>query len=106
MTHTKKVGRLGNQIMRNLAVSILAEKHDLYVSYYDNEKINKLGIELFCGTSDYSHDMQNLTDDNYFTIYNTDELKFNLNPNGSFFQTKEISKFIYNYLHKYTPLDI
>jgi hypothetical protein len=28
-------GRLGNQIIRNLAVSLLAEKHDLKVDYYN-----------------------------------------------------------------------
>ena len=45
---TEDGGRLCNQIVRNLALSILAEKYDLYVAYssYDNIN-NKLGIELF-----------------------------------------------------------
>ena len=33
MTTTLGVGRLGNQLIRNLAVSLIAEKHDLYVDY-------------------------------------------------------------------------
>ena len=38
-TTTSSNGRLGNQIIRNLAVSIIAEKHNLYVNYcnYDYE---------------------------------------------------------------------
>jgi len=93
-------GRLGNQIIRNLAVSLLAKKHNLKVDYYNKYLINKLGIELFSGSNSYNC-IQYLTDDNYFTIYNIDELNYNLNPNKNFFQTKEITNFLYNYLHKY-----
>ena len=35
-------GRLGNQIIRNKALSIIAEKHDLFVNYSNFEKINNL----------------------------------------------------------------
>ena len=98
MTKTENIGRLGNQIIRNLAVSLLAKKHNLKVDYYNNELINKLGIELFSGTNSYNS-IQYLTDDNYFTILNLDELNYNLNPNVNYFQTKEISNFLYNYLH-------
>jgi hypothetical protein len=99
MTSTGSNGRLGNQIIRNLAVSLLAEKHNLKVDYYNKHLINKLGIELFSGSNLYNH-IQYLTDDNYFTIYNSDELNYNLNPNNNYFQTKEITTFLYNYLHK------
>jgi len=98
MTSTGNNGRLGNQIIRNLAVSLLAEKHNLKVDYYNNTLINKLGIELFSGTSSYD-DIQDLTDDNYFTIYNCTKLNYNLNPNKNFFQTKIITNFLHNYLH-------
>ena len=48
MTETSDyVGRLGNQIIRNLAVSLIAEKHNLYVKYSSYDLINSLGIELF-----------------------------------------------------------
>ena len=99
MTSTGNNGRLGNQIIRNLAVSLLAEKHNLKVDYYNKHLINKLGIELFSGSNSYNHNHY-LTDDNYFTIYNSDELNYNLNPNNNYFQTKEITNFLYNYLHK------
>jgi hypothetical protein len=99
MTSTQEIGRLGNQIIRNLAVSLLAEKHNLKVYYCNKLLINNLGIELFSGSNSYNL-IRNLTDDNYFTIYNMDELNYNLNPNDNFFQTKEITNLIYNYLHK------
>ena len=76
MTSTQEIGRLGNQIIRNLAVSLLAEKHNLKVYYYNKDLINKLWIELFSGSNSYNL-IQNLTDDNYFTIYNMDELNYN-----------------------------
>jgi len=91
-------GRLGNQIIRNLAVSLLAKKHNLKVDYYNKDLINKLGIELFSGSNSYKC-IQYLTDNNYFTIYNSDHLNYNLNPNNNYFQTKEITNFLYNYLH-------
>lgn len=96
---TGKNGRLGNQIIRNLAVSILAEKHNLKVNYHNNDLIRKLGIELFSGSNSYNF-KKDLTDENYFMIYNTDKLNYNLNPNKNFFQTKQISNFLYNYLHR------
>jgi hypothetical protein len=91
-------GRLGNQIIRNLAVSLLAEKHNLKVDYYNNVLIYKLGINLFSGINSYDC-IQDLTDNNYFTIYNCDNLSYNLDPNSNYFQTKEITNFLYKYLH-------
>ena len=41
-TITQKSGRLGNQIIRNLAVSIIAEKHNLYVNYCNYDLITKI----------------------------------------------------------------
>lgn len=99
MTSVEKQGRLGNHIIRNLAVSLVAKKHNLHVDYYNHDLINKLGIDLFSGDNSYNN-IEYLTDDNYFTIYNIDELNSNLNPNTSYFQTKEITNFLYNYLHK------
>jgi len=99
MTSTGNNGRLGNQIIRNLAVSLLAKKHNLSVDYYNKDLINKLGIELFNGSNSYNT-TEELTDNNYFTIYNNNELNYNLNPTSYYFQTKEITNFLYNYLHK------
>ncbi len=95
---TGKNGRLCNQIIRNLAVSLIAEKYNLKVDYFNKVLIDKLGINLFSGEN--VHDKNcDLNDDNYFTIYNGDSLNYNLNPNLAFFQTKDISNFLYNYLH-------
>ena len=54
-------GRLGNQIIRGLAVSLVAEKHNLKVDYCggphigpSKDSISKLGIDLFSGTKTYS----------------------------------------------------
>ena len=97
---TGNEGRLGNQIIRNLAVSLLAEKHNLKVDYYNKDLIdNKLGIKLFSGINSYDS-IQYLRENNYWTIYNMDEINFDLNPNENWFQTKEITNMIYNYIHK------
>jgi hypothetical protein len=90
MTTTLKNGRLCNQIIRNLAVSIVATKHDLFVSYYNYDLIVLLGIHLFCGVCNYN-DYVDLTDDNYMNILTTETpLCKNLNPNKNYFQTKNL----------------
>ena len=93
-------GRLGNQIIRNLAVSLIAEKHNLYVDYCNNQLISELGINLFSGENTF-YDTIILGDDNYFEIYNCTNLTYNLYPNNSFFQTTEIGNLLYKYLHTY-----
>jgi len=97
-TTTNNNGRLGNQIIRNLAVSIIAEKYNLYVDYSSYELINNLGIKLFKGIHNFNNTII-LNDDNFFDIYNCENLKSNLNPNNNYFQTKGITNFLYNYLH-------
>jgi hypothetical protein len=98
MTTTIAYGRLGNQIIRNLAVSLIAEKFNLHVNYVNFSIIDALGIPLFCGIHAYQETIS-LTEDNYFSVYNSDQLSTNLDPNKSFFQTKEITNFLYRYLH-------
>jgi hypothetical protein len=98
VTRTEKVGRFGNQFIRNLAVSLIAEKHNLKVEYCSKDLLDQLGVTLFCGTNTYNT-TQPLTDENYFTNYNCENLDYNLNPNDNFFQTKEITNLIYDYLH-------
>jgi hypothetical protein len=98
MSSTGGSGRLGNQIIRNLAVSLIAEKHNLKVNYHSNDLIKKLGVELFNGDNAYAT-VERLTDENYFTVYNCDKLEYNLDPNHNYFQTKDIANLIYNYLH-------
>jgi hypothetical protein len=91
-------GRLCNQIFRNLATSFIAKKNNLYVDYYNYEKIKKLGINLFIGDNKYQNTIE-LNDDNYFEILNSDKkLESNVNPNKTYLQTKDISNMLYNYL--------
>jgi hypothetical protein len=93
-------GRLGNQIIRNIAVSLIAEKFDLQVTYSSQPWMDELGIPLFCGSKVYS-ETKPLTEANYFSVYESEKVEYNLNPNQSFFQTTKIIKLIYQYLqHK------
>jgi hypothetical protein len=90
-------GRLGNQIIRNLCISIIAKKFDLYVVYSSHEQIKSLGIDLFSGNMIYDNRIK-LTEENFFEILAMEKIDFNLDPNDSFFQTKEITNYLYNYL--------
>jgi hypothetical protein len=99
MTTVGESGRLGNRIIRNLAVSLLAKKYNLQVNYCDKELISKLGIELYSGSHVYENTVE-LTDSNYFKIYNYEKGNFNYNLYAQdFFQTKEITNLLYNYLN-------
>lgn len=99
MTETLVNGRLGNQIFRNIAVSLVAEKHDLQVKYCNYDSISRLGIELFSGNMVHST-TQTLTDDNYLSIYNFNQpITYNLEPNDNYFQSKHMSNIIHDYLH-------
>jgi len=98
MTHTLPIGRLGNQIIRNLAVSIIAKKNNLAVNYCSRKKIETLGIFLFSGEYTYTN-KQILNDANYFQLLNEPKLDACLEPNQSFFQTRDITRFLYQYLH-------
>jgi hypothetical protein len=95
-TTTCDNGRLGNQIIRNVAVSLIAMKHDLKVKYCNKELIQRLGIELFSGSKAHAHVIE-LTDHNYFNVYNSPG-HYALDPNCNYFQTKNITNFIYHYL--------
>jgi len=89
-------GRLGNQVFRNTAVSLIAEKHNLFVSYGWNDAMKRLGIVLFVGTTSHTNNVQ-LTDENYFSVLNSDIFANNVVSVHSYFQTKEISNYICKY---------
>lgn len=92
-------GRLGNQIIRNLAVSFVVEKHNLFVDYANYNLIQSLGIKLFIGEHKHDNTIQ-LTEENYNSILTQDTLTSNVDPNSNFFQTKEITNKIYSHLHR------
>lgn len=95
---TSSNGRLCNQIIRNLAVSIIAEKHNLQVKYSSLDQIKQLGINLFSGKNSFNSTIK-ITDDNFFEILEKEDLQSNLDPNNNYFQTRNISNYLYNYLH-------
>jgi hypothetical protein len=98
-TTTEQYGRLGNQLIRNLAVSLIAEKFNLAVQYASHALLQKLGIPLFSGDHVYDTTLL-LTDSNYFSIYQGETLDCNLNPNENFFQTQSIISVLYDYLQQ------
>lgn len=98
MTTTLPRGRLGNQIIRNIAVSLLATLHDLHVTYSSRDLIRQLGIDLFCGSKMHYASME-LTDNNYMMIYEQPFITRHFRNVHAFFQTKEITSLIYEYLH-------
>ena len=96
---TERNGRLCNQIIRNLALSILAKKYDLYVEYANYDNINnKLGIELFVGNKKY--DKTILINDNNYMDYFNNNIKNDANFNfmRNYFQIEEITNILQNHL--------
>ena len=91
---TNTNGRLGNQIIRNLAVSFIAERHNLFVEYSSHQLIKQLGINLFVGEKKYDNSIT-LNEENYFDVLNN-ILESNVNGNINYFQTKEIIDLIFN----------
>jgi hypothetical protein len=98
MTNVYPCGRLGNQIIRNIAISLLAKKNDLHVTYSSHEQINKLGIDLFCGTTHHDTYME-LLDENYMTLYEQPSITYHFGNVYAFLQTKDVSSLIYQHLH-------
>jgi len=98
MTTTSHNGRLCNQIIRNLAVSLIAEKHNLYVDYCNYNMIKSLGIELFKGANKHKKKIL-LNNDNYFEVLSKNIIDYNLQPNNDYFQSQEITDVLYKHLH-------
>lgn len=95
---TSKRGRLCNQIIRNLCVSLIAKRHDLFVEYSEYDKITSIGIELYIGKKKHKETII-LNDDNFFDILNSNNFAYNLDPNLNYFQTHSITNFLFNYLN-------
>jgi len=90
-------GRFCNHLIRNLAVSLVAEKHDLAVEYSYQENMNALGLHLFSGTQIHSTTLQ-LTEDNYFQLCQSNPITYNLDSCHRFFQRGDIVRHIRSYL--------
>lgn len=96
---TKANGRLGNQIFRNIATSLIAKHHDLKVIYGMDDLIqSQLGIPLYCGPREFPNTAATVvTDDNFTTILDMKEgeLQTNVCTNASYFQSHEISTIVW-----------
>lgn len=99
MSRTSPYGRLCNQIIRNLALSILAEKYDLYVEYSSYDTINNsLGINLFVGNNKHDNGVS-INCGNYMNYYNNYiERKSNFCFMKDFFQNEEITTILCKHL--------
>jgi hypothetical protein len=100
MSKTFAQGRLCNIILRNVAASFIAEKHNLYITYHDTAAMDPLGIPLFIGTNLYDTSIY-MDEANYWDIYNMDSLTTNIHTNACF-QTKECSQMFYAHVRKET----
>ncbi len=96
-----KNGRLGNQIIRNIALSILAQKYDLYVQYSNYSKINnQLGIPLFVGKNKYKK-TKVIKNKDFILMYRNTNNKINSNLDfmKDYFQNTEITNLVMKYIH-------
>jgi hypothetical protein len=101
MTTVAPWGRFGNHFIRDIAMMLLAKKHNLYIRYCSHDLVESLGIDLFCGTVIHET-TQILTDSTYFKFYNSEKLTCNLSPNTthSYLQVRENIDMIYKYLRE------
>lgn len=87
-------GRFCNQLIRCIATSLVSEKHNLKTKY---SVPDSLGLNLFNGCERWPSTIE-LTDTNYFDILNSEKIETNLDPNNSFFQTREIIEKVYEFI--------
>jgi hypothetical protein len=96
-------GRLCNNIIKYVCGSIIAEKHNLQISYdLINDWYNKiylLGIQLFNGIRIYDKNVL-ITENNFIEYLNLDILESNIVINGDYFQTKDASNYAYKHLNE------
>jgi hypothetical protein len=101
MSVVGEVGRLCNNIIRSVAVSVIAEKHDLKTIHFNEEKMKRLGIPLFSGSKEYSHSID-LYDTVYEDVFAMEKIESNLNlntPHSSFLQTHKIATRVHKYIN-------
>ena len=91
-------GRLCNHIIRNICISLIAEKNDIKFTYGFATDIERLGIRLFSGSRVFDNDIA-INDNNFFELLNKPNIESNLVDDG-YFQTKEITNYLYRYLRK------
>ena len=92
-------GRLCNQIIRNIAASIICKKHNKKIHYYMYTETKKLGINLYTYEHEYNSTIV-LKNEKYFQVLNND-VPSNIDFTQDFFQEEKITDLIYAYLTSY-----
>ena len=77
-------GRLCNQIIRNIAASIICKKHNKKIHYYMYTEIKKLGINLYTYQHEYNSTIV-LKNEKYFKVLNN-YVPINIDFTHYFFQ--------------------
>ena len=88
-------GRFCNHFFFNIACSILAEKNDLTFKYSHEDKMKRLGIQLFSGSKTYDT-LTKLTDSNVLSYIQGEPFQTNIIVEG-FFQIPAYAIFLYDY---------
>ena len=88
-------GRLGNQFFINVAASLLAEKHNLYI-IYQGDTVYEL-FPLFVGSQVHSTTVI-VKDDNYIDILNEETIDYNLSF-YDYFQSTHVTTLTHKYIY-------
>ena len=97
---THSGGRLGNQIIRNTACSLLAKKYDLRFIYSYGPQMSDLGIPLFYNGTKYHRQTRKLEDDDFPRFLLRDTLgDYNINANDNYYQTSESAMIYRDFYH-------
>ena len=94
-------GRLCNHIFRFCAISVVAQKHKLYVEYNLSKykSIRDLGIILYSSGTKKEGSCKDLTDKTMLKLYNSNEKIGKLqNFHNKFFQIKPCADLIFEYI--------
>jgi len=80
---------------------MIAKKHNLHVDYEHRQhaKISQLGLVLYSGKMNHIYTKE-VKDSDFFDLLQCETIDYNLHCLYSYFQTKEISIFLYNYLQE------
>jgi hypothetical protein len=97
-TDVKHHSRFCNCFLRNLCVSIAAERGNLTATYDHYDEIMELGVPLFSGDLTHKHTVM-FNDELFEKVVNNKLLvNANLNANECYFQKTATIKYLYDYL--------
>jgi hypothetical protein len=97
-------GGFCNHLFRNIPISQICKKNNLAFDYSFNDEIIRLGIPLFSGTNKYDETIL-VNDKNFLDILNSEiEQNILFENKDVYFQTKEISLYLFFYLQSIKEL--